>query len=165
MGISTFSMAISLLKLFPLKFVDMILLFCAHLSLGSMDRIGLCRPKIGPLELKKSKGKTPVLDFGAVSQIKSGKIKVTKGVREITKTGARFDDGKEEDFDAIILATGYKTNVRSLLKEDYCEKFFSDQGMARKPFNNGWKAEKALYSVGLNFRGLLGTCSDSMNIA
>lgn len=165
LGISTFSIAISFLKLFPLKFVDNFLLVCAHLLLGNTDKIGLCRPKIGPLELKNTDGKTPILDVGAISQIKSGKIKVTKGVKEITKTGARFDDGKEEDFDAIILATGYKSNISSWLKEDYFDKLFSDQGMPRKLFPDGWKGKKALYSVGFTFRGLLGTCSDSMNIA
>lgn len=39
-----------------------------------------------------------------------------KGVREITKRGAKFMDGQEKEFDSIILATGYKSNVPSWLK-------------------------------------------------
>ena len=42
-----------------------------------------------------------------------------KGVREITKRGAKFMDGQEKEFDSIILATGYKSNVASWLKV-YC---------------------------------------------
>ena len=38
------------------------------------------------------------------------------GVREITKSGAKFIDGQEKEFDSIILATGYKSNVPVWLK-------------------------------------------------
>jgi hypothetical protein len=37
-------------------------------------------------------------------------------VKEVTRVGARLADGKEEQFDAIILATGYRSNVPSWLK-------------------------------------------------
>jgi lysine/ornithine N-monooxygenase len=37
-------------------------------------------------------------------------------VKEVTRSGVRFADGKEEQFDAIILATGYRSNVPSWLK-------------------------------------------------
>jgi indole-3-pyruvate monooxygenase len=37
-------------------------------------------------------------------------------VKEVTRRGARLADGKEEQFDAIILATGYRSNVPSWLK-------------------------------------------------
>lgn len=39
-----------------------------------------------------------------------------EGVREITRKGAKFIDGQEKEFDSIILATGYKSNVLSWLK-------------------------------------------------
>ena len=37
-------------------------------------------------------------------------------MKEVTRRGARLADGKEEQFDAIILATGYRSNVPSWLK-------------------------------------------------
>ena len=37
-------------------------------------------------------------------------------MKEVTQRGVRFADGKEEQFDAIILATGYRSNVPSWLK-------------------------------------------------
>lgn len=42
---------------------------------------------------------------------------VVGAVKEVTRRGARLADGKEEQqFDAIILATGYRSNVPSWLK-------------------------------------------------
>ncbi|KAK8958436.1 putative indole-3-pyruvate monooxygenase YUCCA4 [Platanthera guangdongensis] len=175
MGCSTFGIAVGLLKWLPLRVVDGILLFMAHLVLGDTGSVGLRRSKTGPLELKDLTGKTPVMDVGALSLIKSGKIKVTEGVREITGDGAKFVDGKEEQFDAVIFATGYKSNVPSWLQviasHTYYIRalllsfFFSSEGMPKTPFPNGWKGEKGLYSVGFTRRGLLGTSFDARNIA
>ncbi|CAN1287550.1 Probable indole-3-pyruvate monooxygenase YUCCA4 [Linum perenne] len=157
MGMSTFGVAVGLLKWLPLRFVDRVLLAAAGLFLGNTDELGLRRPKTGPLELKNVTGKTPVLDVGALSQIRSGKIKVMEGVKEITKTGAKFLDGQDKDFDSIILATGYKSNVPSWLK--------TKDGMPKTEFPNGWKGEDGLYTVGFTRRGLLGTASDAVKIA
>ncbi|KAF3447192.1 hypothetical protein FNV43_RR12372 [Rhamnella rubrinervis] len=162
LGFSTFGVAVALVKWLPLKLVDKILLLIANLTIGNTDRLGLRRPKTGPIELKNATGKTPVLDVGALSQIKSGKIKVMKGVKEITRNGSRFMDGQEKEFDSIILATGYKSNVPTWLKG--CD-FFSKEGMPKTPFPNGWKGENGLYTVGFSRRGLLGTASDAVKIA
>ncbi|GAV74829.1 FMO-like domain-containing protein [Cephalotus follicularis] len=161
-GFSTFGIAMALLKWFPLKLVDKILLLAANITIGNTDRLGLRRPKTGPMELKSVTGKTPVLDVGTLSQIKCGKIKVTEGVKEITRSGAKFIDGQEKEFDSIILATGYKSNVPSWLKG--CN-FFTKDGMPTTPFPNGWKGDDGLYTVGFTGRGLLGTASDAVKIA
>ncbi|XP_057799449.1 probable indole-3-pyruvate monooxygenase YUCCA4 [Salvia miltiorrhiza] len=161
-GVSTFSMAMVLLKWLPLKLVDKFLLLVANFKFGKTAKLGLRRPKTGPLELKNATGKSPVLDVGALSLIKSGKIEVVEGVKEITKNGAKFCDGQERDFDSIILATGYKSNVPSWLKG---EDFFTKDGMPKTPFPYSWKGEKGLYAVGFTRRGLLGTSSDAVKIA
>ncbi|KGN63147.2 probable indole-3-pyruvate monooxygenase YUCCA4 isoform X2 [Cucumis sativus] len=161
-GFSTFGIAMGLMKWLPLRLVDKILLLVANLTLGNTDHLGLRRPKTGPIELKNATGKTPVLDVGALSQIRSGKIKVMEGVKEITRNGAKFIDGQEKEFDSIILATGYRSNVPSWLKG--CD-FFTKDGMPKTPFPNGWKGERGLYTVGFTRRGLLGTASDAMKIA
>ncbi|GMN45212.1 hypothetical protein TIFTF001_014406 [Ficus carica] len=111
----------ALLKWMPLKLVDKILLLAASFTLGNTDQLGLKRPKTGPLELKNATGKTPVLDVGALSLIRSGKIKSSD--------------------------------------------FFTEDGMPRTPFPNGWKGENGLYTVGFTRRGLLGTASDAVKIA
>lgn len=76
-GLSTFGIAMTLLKWFPIKLVDNFLLLLASYSLGNTDRLGLRRPKTGPIELKNVTGKTPVLDVGAISLIQSGQIRVS----------------------------------------------------------------------------------------
>lgn len=76
-GLSIFGIAMTLLKWFPLKLVDNFLLLLASLTLGNTDRLGLRRPKTGPIELKNFTGKTPVLDVGAISLIQSGQIRVS----------------------------------------------------------------------------------------
>ncbi|XP_030485577.2 probable indole-3-pyruvate monooxygenase YUCCA4 [Cannabis sativa] len=162
LGFSTFGIAMALLKWLPLKVVDKILLLASSLTLGNTEQLGLRRPKTGPIELKNATGKTPVLDVGALSQIRSGKIKITETVKEITRNGAKFMDGQEKEFDSIILATGYKSNVPTWLKS--CD-FFTKDGMPRREFPEGWKGENGLYTVGFTRRGLLGTASDAHKIA
>ncbi|KAJ0985627.1 hypothetical protein J5N97_003983 [Dioscorea zingiberensis] len=162
LGFSTFGVAMALLKCLPLRLVDKFLLAMAQLILGDTDKLGLRRPKAGPIELKNLTGKTPVLDVGALSHIKSGHIKVMGAVKEIRKGGVRFVDGRKEDMDAIVLATGYKSNVPSWLKGD---DIFTGEGMPQTPFPNGWKGSNGLYCVGFTRRGLLGTASDAHNIA
>ncbi|KAH7847468.1 hypothetical protein Vadar_026416 [Vaccinium darrowii] len=130
-GFSTFGIAMALLKWLPLRIVDKFLLFMANFTLGNTDKLGLRRPKTGPIELKNATGKTPVLDVGALSQIKSGKIKVVESLREITRNGAKFMDGQEKEFDSIILATGYKSNVPCWLK-------------GSNFFTGGWNAQNTL---------------------
>ncbi|WCJ29762.1 Flavin-binding monooxygenase family protein [Euphorbia peplus] len=161
-GMSTFGIGMALLKWLPLRLVDKLLLLVANFTLGNTDRVGLRRPKTGPLQLKNVTGKTPVLDVGALSQIKSGKIKIMKAVKEITRNGAKFIDGQEKEFDSIILATGYKSNVPSWLKGS---DFFTKDGMPKTPFPNSWKGENGLYTVGFTRKGLLGTSSDALKIA
>nr|UYI36708.1 putative YUC protein [Turnera joelii] len=160
-GISTFGVAMALLKWLPLRLVDKFLLVVANFILGNTDQLGLRRPKTGPIELKNVTGKTPVLDVGALSQIRCGKIKVMDGVKEITTSGIKFMDGQEKQFDSIILATGYKSNVPTWLKGND----FAKDGMPKTPFPNGWKGENGLYTVGFTRRGLLGTASDAVKIA
>ncbi|KAI4350861.1 hypothetical protein L6164_005268 [Bauhinia variegata] len=162
-GKSTFGLSMCLLKWFPICLVDHFLLLMSHLMLGDTAQFGLHRPKLGPLELKNLCGKTPVLDVGTLDQIKSGKIKVCRAIKRLSQHTVEFVDGKVEHFDAIILATGYKSNVPSWLKGS--DMFSEKDGFPRKPFPNGWKGENGLYAVGFTKRGLLGASLDAKRIA
>ncbi|KAI0491859.1 hypothetical protein KFK09_026120 [Dendrobium nobile] len=163
LGQSTFGLSMWLLKWLPVQIVDRLLLFFARLMLGNTARLGLRRPKLGPLELKGMSGKTPVLDVGTLAKIKSGDIKVFPAVKRFTAEGAEFVDGRSEDFDALILATGYRSNVPSWLKEK--DLFSEKDGLPRRPFPNGWKGERGLYAVGFTKKGLLGASIDASRIA
>ncbi|KAL9267687.1 Indole-3-pyruvate monooxygenase YUCCA6-like protein [Drosera capensis] len=163
LGRSTFGLSIWLLKWLPITLVDSLLLILSWLILGDTSRLGLRRPRMGPLQVKNLSGKTPVLDVGTFDKIKSGDIKVRPSIKRLKRNEVEFVDGVVENFDAIILATGYKSNVPSWLKEK--EMFSQKDGLPRRPFPNGWKGENGLYAVGFTKRGLLGTSMDATRIA
>ncbi|GLJ29762.1 hypothetical protein SUGI_0587720 [Cryptomeria japonica] len=162
LGRSTFGLAMWLLKWLPLWVVDFLLLLLAWVMLGDTSKYGLRRPGMGPLELKNKCGKTPVLDVGTLAKIKKGQIKVLPAIDSFTSRGVKFVDGQEKDFDTVILATGYRSNVPSWLKE--CD-FFSEDGLPKVPFPHGWKGQTGLYAVGFTKKGLLGTSMDATRIA
>ncbi|XP_019197052.1 PREDICTED: indole-3-pyruvate monooxygenase YUCCA6-like [Ipomoea nil] len=163
LGRSTFGLSMWLLKWLPMRLVDRFLLAVSWLMLGDTAQFGLDRPRMGPLELKNLSGKTPVLDVGTLAKIKSGDIKVYPGIQRLKRHTVEFENGKDEHFDAIILATGYKSNVPSWLKER--EMFSEKDGLPKRPFPNGWKGECGLYAVGFTKRGLLGASMDAKRIA
>ncbi|XP_028802310.1 indole-3-pyruvate monooxygenase YUCCA6-like isoform X1 [Neltuma alba] len=163
LGKSTFGLSMWLLKWVPMRVVDALLLIVSWVMLGDTSRFGLNRPAVGPLQLKNLSGKTPVLDVGTLSKIKSGHIQVRPGIKRLKRHAVEFVDGKTESFDAIILATGYKSNVPSWLKEG--DMFSEEDGFPRRPFPNGWRGENGLYAVGFTKRGLLGASMDAKRIS
>ncbi|KAK9061992.1 hypothetical protein SSX86_019176 [Deinandra increscens subsp. villosa] len=164
LGRSSFGIAIGLLKLFPLRLVDWFLILSSRLLLGDTSRVGIARPQDGPLHLKNTTGKTPVLDVGLLSKIKSGQIKVVSEVQRFTSNGVEFMDGETEEFDSVILATGYTSNVASWLKVE------SLSGQAKGDNNkSSWlsnmKGKNGIYSIGIAGKGLFGASTDAERAA
>ncbi|URE03741.1 Flavin-binding monooxygenase-like [Musa troglodytarum] len=162
LGKSTFELAVTLMKWLPLWLVDKILLVLAWLVLGSISKYGLRRPSTGPLELKNTQGRTPVLDIGALGKIRSGDIKVVPGIKRFSPGRVELADGQVLDIDSVVLATGYRSNVPQWLQR--CD-FFSKDGFPKTPFPNGWKGQSGLYAVGFTRRGLSGASSDAVKAA
>ncbi|KAJ0966577.1 hypothetical protein J5N97_023494 [Dioscorea zingiberensis] len=162
LGKSTFELAVLLLKWLPLWLVDKILLVLAWLVLGNIEKCGIRRPVVGPIELKNTQGKTPVLDIGALGKIKSGEIKVVPGIKRFFAGKVELVDGQSIDIDSVILATGYRSNVPKWLQGS---EFFSKDGYPKEPFPNGWKGKAGLYAVGFTRRGLSGASVDAVKIA
>ncbi|KAM0827118.1 hypothetical protein ACQ4PT_068406 [Festuca glaucescens] len=164
LGVATFSVAAFLLRFLPLRLVDRLLVLLAGLFLGNdLPRLGLRRPATGgPLELKNSSGRTPVLDIGALEKIRAGEIAVVPGVRRFMTGGAEMADGSFVAADAVVLATGYHSNVPQWLKGS---DFFSGEGYPKAGFPEGWKGESGLYSVGFTRRGLAGVALDAVRVA
>lgn len=75
-GKSTFLVAMTLMKNLPLWLTDRLLVGYTYLTLGDTASVGIPRPKDGPMQLKESTGKTPILDVGTFAAIKSGQVKV-----------------------------------------------------------------------------------------
>ncbi|KAL6638615.1 hypothetical protein ACP70R_023726 [Stipagrostis hirtigluma subsp. patula] len=162
LGVATFSVAVFLLRFLPLWLVDRILVLLAGVFLGDVARLGLRRPSKGPLELKNTKGRTPVLDFGALARIRSGDIKVVPGIRRLRGGGAELVDGRFVAADAVILATGYHSNVPQWLQGG---ELFTEEGYPKTAFPEGWKGASGIYSVGFTRRGLSGVSLDAVRVA
>ncbi|HUF28134.1 MAG TPA: NAD(P)/FAD-dependent oxidoreductase [Gemmatimonadaceae bacterium] len=101
----------------------------------------LPRPAHGPLDA------IPVIGFGLVDAIRSGQVLVAGAIESFTESGVRFTDGSQEDFDDVILATGYTAALqplRSLVRMD-------DRGFAAR-YNRVASADQPhLYFVGHNY--------------
>jgi cation diffusion facilitator CzcD-associated flavoprotein CzcO len=100
-----------LLSHLPLAWRDAIVRPILKLAVGDLSRHGIVRPAVGPNRMIAEQGRIPMLDIGTVAMIKSGRIHVRPGVERIDGERVRFADGREEPFDAIILATGYATGL------------------------------------------------------
>ncbi|XP_024369268.1 probable indole-3-pyruvate monooxygenase YUCCA4 [Physcomitrium patens] len=162
LNISAFQVMLMLLKVLPVSFVDKLLVIFSRLTLGDTDHLNLVRPKEGPLKMKARTGHTPVLDVGTVAEVRNGFIKVAPAIDQLTKSGARFVNGVEEEFDAVIMATGYTSNVYEWLKIDGMSGI---NGFPKRPFRNGWKGGRGLYAVGFGRKGLMGCAHDAELVA
>ena len=60
-------------------------------------------------------GRVPLIDIGTLDKIRDGSIRICGGIDRLTSDGVEFDDGASEKFDAIILATGFRPDLRRLL--------------------------------------------------
>ncbi|GAV63863.1 FMO-like domain-containing protein [Cephalotus follicularis] len=161
-GKSSFELAILMMRWLPLWLVDMLLLILAWLILGNIEKYGLKRPAMGPLELKNVKGKTPVLDIGAFKKIRSGDIKVVPAIKRFSRGQVELENGQKLRIDSVVFATGYRSNVPSWLQES---EFFSKNGFPKSSFPHAWKGNAGLYAVGFTRRGLSGASFDAIRIA
>ncbi|KAI4332753.1 hypothetical protein L6164_017635 [Bauhinia variegata] len=152
-----------LLKFLPVKVVDIIILMMCILMYRNLSKYGLRRPKEGPFFLKGKTGHSPTIDVGCVPKIKKGEIKVFPGVSNIKDKIVEFDDGRQEQFDAIIFATGYRSTVLKWLK-DY-KLLFDENGMPKQRPPNHWKGESGIYCAGFSRQGLAGISQDAQRIA
>ena len=100
----------------PLKFNDVLFPPILDLALGNLAKFGIKRPALGILEQIRSSAKIPVIDVGTVDKIVQGAIKIVPGISEVVEDGACFEDGTRKRFDAIVLATGYRSSHASFLK-------------------------------------------------
>ena len=87
------------------------------LTVGNLSKYGIQTPDMPPSKQLRVTGKTPVIDIGALDQIKKGKIQVVPGIERLEPEGVVFRDGRKIAVDAIILATGYKAGIQDFLDQ------------------------------------------------
>jgi hypothetical protein len=89
-----------------------------RLALGSMENLGLRRASKGPSQMVAEDGRIPLIDVGTLGRIRDGAIKIRGGINRLTNDGVVFDDGTSEAYDAIVLATGFRPDLRRLIDVD-----------------------------------------------
>ena len=115
------------------------------LTVGDLSRWGITRPTdIGPVSQVTLQGRVPLIDVGTIDLIKQGALPVFPGIERFTESGVSFVDGRHEELDAVVLATGYRARLAEVLAE--ADRLIDDRGYPR------WHGEEApipgLYFIG-----------------
>ncbi len=72
-------------------------------------------------------GRAPLIDIGTLDKIRDGFIKICGGIDRLARDGVVLADGECKKFDAIILATGFRPDLRQLIPD--VEGVFDQHGM------------------------------------
>jgi cation diffusion facilitator CzcD-associated flavoprotein CzcO len=115
-GLPVQKMAILLSRL-PPEVADGIGRLVNGAVVGDYSALGLRRAAAGPLTTIARRGRIPLIDVGTVRLIRRGEIRVFPGIERFTETGVTFVDGRNEPFDAVVLATGYRPGLEELFPE------------------------------------------------
>jgi cation diffusion facilitator CzcD-associated flavoprotein CzcO len=113
----------------PARLADTINAPILRLALGSFSKLGLRRAAKGPRQMVEEDGRVPLIDVGTLSRIRDGSIKLRGAIAGLTIAGVVFANGKSEDFDAIVLATGFRPDLRRLIPD--VDGVFDAHGMPR----------------------------------
>lgn len=128
LGLPTPVPSILLTKL-PLALGDAIAKATLRFSVGDLSRWGIETPAYGPIRGIVEHGRVPLIDVGTLARIKRGEIKVRKGIERFQPDGVSFADGTRVAYDAVVLATGYRSGLERLL--DRAEALLDPRGRAR----------------------------------
>ncbi len=101
----------------PARVADILNAPAIRLAVGSIESLGMKRSAKGPRRMVEEDGRIPLLDVGTVAKIRAGAIKVRGAIDRITPDGVVFSETGPEPFDAIILATGFRPDLRALLPD------------------------------------------------
>jgi len=85
--------------------------------IGDITKYGLRQLPYGPATQIQQDRHIPLIDIGTMKLIRARHITVYSGVEEFSGSRIRFEGGKEAEFDAVVLATGYRPAVSDFLEE------------------------------------------------
>jgi len=153
-----------LLDKLPFGFGDWLGSQIRKIYFGNLEPYGLKVSKIHPVVLLRTTGKTPIVDIGTIAAIKAGKIKVLGDMDHFIPTGVQFKKEGPIDFDAVILATGYRSKIEEFVQHGSA--VLDEYGFPKSPV--GKEFHEGLFFVGFdNYKtgGILGTIfNDSQSV-
>ncbi|MGH1363703.1 MAG: flavin-containing monooxygenase [Calditrichia bacterium] len=130
-----------------------------RMIIGDLSKFGVPLSKVHPAVQLRETGKTPVIDLGTADKIKSGEILVHPDVRSFYDSGIEFADELRKDFDAVILATGYRPMLADFIPD--ISHSLDANGYPASPIGSG--EHSGLYFVGFDgykLGGIFGTIGD-----
>ena len=83
-----------------------------RVAVGDLRKHGLGPAKWGPFTSRRP----PVIDVGFLGHLKRSRIEIVPETASLTTTGAIFEDGREEQFDAVVAAIGFDTGLSELVE-------------------------------------------------
>jgi cation diffusion facilitator CzcD-associated flavoprotein CzcO len=116
LGLPILTWAIAQQRL-PARVADALNAPAIRLAVGSIESLGMTRAPKGPRRMVEEDGRVPLLDVGTVAQIRAGRIKVRGDIASFGPTTVTFTRSSQEPFDAVILATGFRPDLRALLPD------------------------------------------------
>ncbi len=116
MGIPALDFAIAERHL-PPKLVDLVNGSISRLRTGDISKLGLPRSRKGPTTQIVEDKRIPLIDIGTLDCIRKGLILVRGGIERFEGATVHFTRGEPLACDAVILATGYHPDLRSLLPD------------------------------------------------
>ena len=99
----------------PPRWADALSAPILRAALGDLRRYGLQPLPYGPMTQIKHGARVPLIDVGTVRLLKRGQVTVYPGLERFDETGVLFTGGTRQNFDAVILATGYRPRVDAFL--------------------------------------------------
>jgi len=114
LGFPILSWAI-LYRHFPARLVDAINAPILRLAVGNFEELGLRMAAKGLRQMVDEDRRVPLIDIGTLARIRDGSIKIRSGIDCLTAENVVFSDGTVGSFDTIILATGYRPDLRRML--------------------------------------------------
>ncbi|GGY17098.1 dimethylaniline monooxygenase [Rhodanobacter panaciterrae] len=144
LGLPILTWAIAQARL-PARVADFINAPAIRLAVGPVRNLGLKIARKGPRRMIEEDHRVPLLDVGTLARIRDGAIKLRGGIERFTADGVVFAETPAEPFDDVILATGFRPDLRKLLPDS--RGVFADHGM---PVATGrTTAEPGLFFCGL----------------
>jgi len=86
-----------------------------RILIGDITKYGLRKSTYGPVAQTRKDRQIPLIDVGTIKLIREGHIKIFPGLESFSGNRIKFEDGKEAEFDAVVLATGYLPKVNDFL--------------------------------------------------
>lgn len=102
-------------RIFPYRVADAITAPILRWKMGNYARFGLRKSDKGPIAQVREDGRIPLIDPGTLDLIRRVRIRVRPGLSHIEGALVTFDDGTSAPYDAILLATGYRVDLRPIL--------------------------------------------------